>query len=164
MIIIFKHKNALAKFNYTQKNLTDYIEFIGNKTGFRGNKSLELEESDLNGPVPTVPTERFDYILLISWIFVIFVALDLVIRKSMLRVYLHILWRVMIIGVIRFKEWLIGSGNRTNGETVPPLEQPEIIPALMESESHQSTSSRPVRTNDYNYRPRRSTVGHQHQE
>ena len=32
MIILFQNKNVLAKFNYTKKNLSDYIEFVANLT------------------------------------------------------------------------------------------------------------------------------------
>ena len=33
MIILFQNKNVLARFNYTRKNLTNYLEFIANNTG-----------------------------------------------------------------------------------------------------------------------------------
>jgi hypothetical protein len=33
MIILFQNKNILGKFNYTNKNLTDYMDFISKNTG-----------------------------------------------------------------------------------------------------------------------------------
>ena len=33
IIIVFKQRNVLGQFNYTDKKLDDYIEFIANKTG-----------------------------------------------------------------------------------------------------------------------------------
>lgn len=35
MVLLFQHKNVLAKFNYTEKNLTEFIEFVSLKTGLR---------------------------------------------------------------------------------------------------------------------------------
>jgi hypothetical protein len=34
------------------------------------------------GPLPTEPQEKFDYFLLISWLFLIFVSIDFLIRKT----------------------------------------------------------------------------------
>lgn len=34
IVLLFQHKNVLAKFNYTDKNLTDFIEFVSLKTGW----------------------------------------------------------------------------------------------------------------------------------
>lgn len=33
IVLLFQQKNVLAKFNYTEKNLTDFIEFVSLKTG-----------------------------------------------------------------------------------------------------------------------------------
>ena len=33
MIILFQHKNIVTKFNYTNKSLIDYIDFVYNRTG-----------------------------------------------------------------------------------------------------------------------------------
>ena len=33
MILLFQNKNVLAKFNYTHKNLSDYVDFLRIKTG-----------------------------------------------------------------------------------------------------------------------------------
>lgn len=32
LIILFQHKSIFAKFNYTSKNLSDYIDFVANRT------------------------------------------------------------------------------------------------------------------------------------
>ena len=55
--------------------------FFSNE-GFNGNASITISESDLIGPVPTVPVKKFDYYLLISWLFIIFVSIDFLIRKT----------------------------------------------------------------------------------
>lgn len=33
IVLLFQHKNVIAKFNYTDKNLTDFIEFVSIKSG-----------------------------------------------------------------------------------------------------------------------------------
>jgi len=88
MLLLFQNKNVLAKFNYTEKNLTDFIEFVSLKTGFKGNKSIAIDEEDFLGPVPTLTQKHFDYYLYISWTFLIFVVIDLTIRKTKLKVFL----------------------------------------------------------------------------
>lgn len=40
LIILFQHKSILAKFNYTSKGLSDYIDFVSNRTS--NSISLEL--------------------------------------------------------------------------------------------------------------------------
>lgn len=95
MIIIFQHKNILAKYNYTNKNLTDYIEFIANHTSLEPNRSISIESSDLEGPVPTVVLQTFDYYLLFSWILVIFVSCDLILRKTRLKTFLIQLYKYL---------------------------------------------------------------------
>ena len=50
--------------------------------GFKENKTIEVEENDLKGPVPTVPAKTYDYYLLVSWLFLAFVALDFLVRKT----------------------------------------------------------------------------------
>lgn len=88
MIIIFQQKNIIAKFNYTNKNLSDYIEFVSNHTSTKGNGSIEMEPQDFEGPVPTVAVKYFDFYLLISWIFLIFVIFEQLLRKTELKSYI----------------------------------------------------------------------------
>lgn len=47
-----------------------------------------MDEFDLFGPVPTEAERRCDYYLLISWIFLVFVSIDMAIRKTRLRIVL----------------------------------------------------------------------------
>lgn len=85
IIILFQQKNVLAKMNYTNKTLNDYISFVANLTNFPANYSITIEQQDLEGPVPTVAIKYFDYSLWFSWLFVLFVSLELVIRKTHLK-------------------------------------------------------------------------------
>lgn len=84
MILIFQQKNVIAKFNHTQKNLSHLIEFVSKSTGIQFNiSSTEIEQipGDLEGPVPTVAIEKFDYGLLLSWSFIIFVLSKILFKK-----------------------------------------------------------------------------------
>jgi thiol-disulfide isomerase/thioredoxin len=82
MIIVFKQKQILGKFNYTDKHLDDFIEFVSNKTGYPENKTIIIEYYDYQGPVPTEPTQTYDYYLLVSWCFLLFVLFDCLLRKT----------------------------------------------------------------------------------
>lgn len=82
ILLMFQNKNVLAKFNYTNKNLTDYIDFVANVTGLKPNVSIEIEVNDFDGPVPSVAVKRFDYGLLLSWLFLLFVSIDFTLRKT----------------------------------------------------------------------------------
>jgi len=88
MIIIFHHLNIIAKYNHTEKNLTDLIAFVSKYTGIEGNKLVDdINLEDFEGPVPAFAEEKHDYILQFSWISVIFIALRLLISKSKLVIY-----------------------------------------------------------------------------
>lgn len=90
MVLLFQNKNVHAKFNYTDKNLTEFIDFVAAKTGFKPDnvEGVSVEDEDFEGPVPTVPLKQFDYFLLISWLFLLFVCVDFMVRKTPLRLYI----------------------------------------------------------------------------
>jgi hypothetical protein len=74
------------------------------------------------GPVPTVPIAKFDYYLAISWIFVIIVFLDFLIRKTKLKsLLLNILKNIIII---------------LKPPKFPQLPQPPEIPMIQHHNSH----------------------------
>ena len=168
MIILFKHKSPLAKFNYTHKNLTEYIDFISNKTGFEANRSINISESDFEGPVPTIPVERFDYYLFISWLFVMFVSIDFMLRKSLFKLFLS-------SGLRRLVEYARHLRNRFSRRLA--IDQQEPLPALMQATATSNLYNNNVAAsnqnlsitdtsaelpNDYYYRPRRNL--HEHED
>lgn len=93
IILLFQHKSVLKKFNYTEKTLIDYIDFVSNHTSLAANRSIIIEENDLNGPVPTVIEKTFDYYLFFSWLFIIFISFDFLIRKTRFGVILNNLYK-----------------------------------------------------------------------
>lgn len=54
----------------------------------KGNESIELEPQDFDGPLPTVTVKYFDFYLLISWLFLIFVIVEQLLRKTELKSYI----------------------------------------------------------------------------
>ncbi len=48
------------------------------------NESIEVEVFDFEGPVPTQAVKYFDYYLVVSWVFVVFVMCDQLLRKTRL--------------------------------------------------------------------------------
>ncbi|CAF0800743.1 unnamed protein product [Brachionus calyciflorus] len=97
MLILFQQRNIISKFNFTDKNLLDFIEFVSNKTGFEGDKSVHLNETDFEGPVPTVPIIGPDYYLWLAWAFLIFVSFDFLIRKTNLKIQICRMIRYFIL-------------------------------------------------------------------
>jgi hypothetical protein len=103
----------------------------------------------MEGPVPTVPVDQFDYFLFISWVFVIFVSLDYLIRKTNLRVYFfNLVGQVLLILREKFLSKL--ALEQTQQE-IPAIMQPE--PAVIQAPQTQPSPP-------YNYRPRRNLHAH----
>lgn len=51
-------------------------------SGFQANLTVNVTEEDYIGPVPSTPTNEPDYLLMISWIFVIFCSSCMFIKSS----------------------------------------------------------------------------------
>ena len=51
------------------------------------NNSISIEVQDFEGPVPTIIVKQFDYYLLLSWLFLIIVGTDLLLRKTQFKHY-----------------------------------------------------------------------------
>lgn len=85
MIMLFQNKNVLVRFNYTEKSVKDYVEFLANSTGFKATTSdLLLLDSDFEGPVSSRVEKHFDFQLLFSWLFVAIGLGDFLLRKTRL--------------------------------------------------------------------------------
>jgi hypothetical protein len=121
IILLFQHKNVLSKFNYTQKSLTSYIDFISNHTGFNcTNKTIEfITDDDLIGPVPTVVETSYDYLLLFSWLFLTWLIIDYLINRPIFQ-----------MNCIKLIKWLIQLTKR-------PLRLPPPIVRPMIQQQHQ---------------------------
>ncbi len=74
------------------------------------------------GPVPTVPIARFDYYLAVSWIFIIVVFIDFVIRKTKLKtIVINILKNIITV---------------LKPPKLPQLPQPPEIPMIQHHNPH----------------------------
>lgn len=105
--------------------------------GFKGNKSVEIDEEDLVGPVPTVAQQRFDYFLFISWIFLIIVSIDYSIRKTRLRVYL-MRWLRRLALWIRDIRYPVNNANN-----LPELDEPQRLQAIENAAINRQNENHP---------------------
>ena len=83
---------------------------------------MTIDEQDLVGPVPAVPVEKFDYYLFISWVFLIAVSIDFLIRKTNIKSYL-----------LKFAKRLICYLIPTKLLELP---QPPEIPMIQDNNPH----------------------------
>ena len=142
------------------------------KLGFIANRSITINETDFEGPVPTIPVERFDYYLFVSWLFVIFVSIDFIIRKSAFWTHLSRTVRFAIVFATRFRERFFMNGGPNNQNLA--IDQQQMRSALVQTASSSSSQSDVgsnastsgasfSRAGGYNYRPRR-TLHHPHND
>lgn len=70
-ILVFHNAKAVARFNHTERTFTHIRDFIGNVTGLRPNRSVDVTEEDHVGPLKNTPTVGVDYYLLLAWGFIL---------------------------------------------------------------------------------------------
>ncbi|XP_045214694.1 thioredoxin domain-containing protein 15-like [Mercenaria mercenaria] len=81
-ILVFHQSRAAVKFNQTERTFVNFVTFVTNATGLEANSTVNVTDADYLGPVPSVPTDEPDYLLLISWIFVIFCSSCMFIKSN----------------------------------------------------------------------------------
>lgn len=82
-ILLFHQSRAVVRFNSTEKSFTNLVSFVKNSTGFEPNITVTVTSEDLSGPLPSVATETTDYMLLVSWLFVIFCSGFMFVQSSL---------------------------------------------------------------------------------
>lgn len=95
-ILVFHQSRAAVKFNQTERTFENFVTFITNSTGLEPNITVNVTEADYLGPVPSVPTTEPDYLLLISWMFVIFCSSCMFIKSNKGQQYINrvrVLWQ-----------------------------------------------------------------------
>ncbi|KAJ8315909.1 hypothetical protein KUTeg_006543, partial [Tegillarca granosa] len=70
-ILLFHNSKAVVRFNQTYRSFNNLATFVKNITGLNPNTTLNVTDEDYIGPLPSVPTADVDYLLWLSWIFVI---------------------------------------------------------------------------------------------
>ncbi|PVD37841.1 hypothetical protein C0Q70_00443 [Pomacea canaliculata] len=81
-IMLFHQSRSAIRFNHTERNFENLVQFIQNTTGLEPNASVELTKEDFEGPLSSIPTEETDYLLWFAWIFTIICGGHLFIQSS----------------------------------------------------------------------------------
>ena len=86
-ILFFHNSKIVAKFNDSDPLIENLVSFVNRVTGLSpaGPGTLEITAEDRAGPVPYVFERRLDYVLLLSWVFVVTCACHFVIRSVAFR-------------------------------------------------------------------------------
>lgn len=82
-ILLFHQSRAVVRFNSTEKSFTNLVSFVKNSTGFEPNITVTVTSEDLSGPLQSVAMETTDYMLLVSWLFVIFCSGFMFVQSSL---------------------------------------------------------------------------------
>ncbi|XP_074647873.1 thioredoxin domain-containing protein 15-like [Tubulanus polymorphus] len=69
-ILLFSNGRPVSRFNGTERSLATLISYVANVTGFNASE-VNITEADYIGPLSSVPTEDTNYLLILSWAFVI---------------------------------------------------------------------------------------------
>lgn len=70
ILFLFNGK-VIAKYNDSDPSLEGFVSFVHKVSGLSPASSPILIEEDYNGPVPCSPQVTLDYVLTLSWLFVI---------------------------------------------------------------------------------------------
>lgn len=81
-VMIFHSAKAVARFNGSERTLEYLTTFVSNVTGMQANSSVEVMDEDYAGPLQSEPTLEMDYLLLLSWLFVILCCIMGAVRSS----------------------------------------------------------------------------------
>lgn len=71
-ILFFQNSKMVAKFNDSTPTIEGLVSFVHRLTGLNPKSAnLGITEEDLAGPLSSTPEQRFDFVLILSWIFII---------------------------------------------------------------------------------------------
>ena len=74
-LILFHNAKPIAKFNQSNYVISNFSEFVTTFTTLDPSQTIELRESDIEGPLPTKAVPEPDYYLFVAWLFTIVCAL-----------------------------------------------------------------------------------------
>lgn len=80
-ILLFHNSKAIARFNATVKNFDTLKEFIYNITNLKADSDIVIEQTDFLGPLPSTASIEVDYLLILSWCFVILLSVIMFLRS-----------------------------------------------------------------------------------
>lgn len=81
-VMIFHNAKAVARFNGTERTLESLASFVNNVTGMSANSSVTVTDEDAVGPLKSQPNQESDYLLWLSWAFVILCSAMAVARSD----------------------------------------------------------------------------------
>ncbi|RWS02370.1 thioredoxin domain-containing protein 15-like protein, partial [Dinothrombium tinctorium] len=68
--LFFHGGKVVGKYNDSDPSIEGFISFIHKITGLQTSSEPMITEEDKLGPVPTIPEQRLDYVLIISFLFI----------------------------------------------------------------------------------------------
>lgn len=95
-ILLFHQSRAVVRFNQTEKKFDNLVSFVKNHTGMEPDISVNVTDDDYTRPLPSVPADETDYLLWISWLFVVIFVSVVFVRSSYGQLYINkvkILWQ-----------------------------------------------------------------------
>lgn len=71
-VLLFHNGRAITKYNETMYTLDKFSKFVIKYTGLDPVGAVNVTSADFEGPLPSEPLHETDYILWVSWLFIIF--------------------------------------------------------------------------------------------
>ncbi|KAH9513008.1 Thioredoxin domain-containing protein 15 [Bulinus truncatus] len=79
--VMLFHSRSAVRFNHTSRVLENFCQFVTNNTGLMPDKYVKLEPTDFVGPLPSIVVRGRDWLLWLSWTFVISCSLYSFVRS-----------------------------------------------------------------------------------
>lgn len=95
-ILLFHQSRAMMRFNSTEKSFENLVSFVKNATGFEPNTTVTVMPQDYVGPLQSVATETTDYMLIVSWMFVMSCSAFMFVQSNLGQQWINkvkILWQ-----------------------------------------------------------------------
>ncbi|XP_061191278.1 thioredoxin domain-containing protein 15-like [Saccostrea echinata] len=95
-ILLFHQSRAMMRFNSTEKSFANLVSFVKNATGFEPNTTVTVLPQDFAGPLQSVATETTDYMLIVSWMFVVSCSAFMFVQSNLGQQWINkvkILWQ-----------------------------------------------------------------------
>lgn len=95
-ILFFQNGKVIGKFNNSNPSIDAFVSFVTQLTGLNPDPNVNISLEDLSGPVPVVPQESQDIVLLISTLFLFLMFSYLIIKSAYFKrfvEYLRNTWR-----------------------------------------------------------------------
>ncbi|XP_026228961.1 thioredoxin domain-containing protein 15 [Anabas testudineus] len=84
-ILLFQGAKPMARFNHTDRTLETLTAFITNQTGFEAGPDKNVTDADRLGPLPSVPVQGIDWLLVFSILFITGFTLYAILRTDSIR-------------------------------------------------------------------------------